>query len=189
MTQPSLRPQDVVILAKLLTHEGARPSFAQMGLDLSMSSSEAHASLKRLGQARLVVSDARGTKLNRRAIAEFIVHGVKYAFPAKRGEMTRGVPTSYAAPPLSQRIVAGREPPPVWPHPEGSTRGVALEPLYRSVPAAALRDAALYELLALIDALRDGRVRERMLAEQHLGARIVGKINERSKPQTARTRG
>jgi hypothetical protein len=36
------------------------------------------------------------------------------------------------------------------------------------VPEAALRDPALYEKLALVDALRDGRVRERKLAEQEL---------------------
>ena len=38
------------------------------------------------------------------AVEEFLLHGVKYAFPAKRGEVTRGVPTSYAAAPLSRRL-------------------------------------------------------------------------------------
>jgi hypothetical protein len=54
----------------------------------------------------------------------------------------------------------------VWPFPEGEHRGVTLEPLYKSAPAA-LRDPFLYELLALIDALREGRVRERKLAERN----------------------
>ena len=36
------------------------------------------------------------------------------------------------------------------------------------VPVAALRDPMLYKYLALVDAIRDGRARERKLAEQEL---------------------
>jgi hypothetical protein len=144
---------------------------AEVGADLSISASEVHAALKRLERARLVASDPTGSRPLLQAVEEFLVHGVKYAFPAKRGEVTRGVPTSYAAPPLKGKL-ASDDLPPVWPHPEGDVRGVALEPLYRSVPTAALRDPALYELLALIDAIREGRARERKLAEDELRARV-----------------
>jgi hypothetical protein len=106
------------------------------------------------------------------AVEEFLVHGLKYTFPAERGEMTRGVPTSYAAEPLKKLIAAGNDPVPVWPYLEGTARGVSFSPLYKAVPIAALRDPALYELLALADALRDGRVRERKLAEQELIKRL-----------------
>ena len=51
-------------------------------------------------------------------------------------------------------------------------RGVTFEPLHKSAPAAARKDPALYELLALIDAVRDGRVRERKLAEKELSTRF-----------------
>jgi hypothetical protein len=51
--------------------------------------------------------------------------------------------------------------PPVWPHPEGGTRGQGLRPIYMSVPDASLRDAELYEWMALLDAIRSGRARER----------------------------
>jgi hypothetical protein len=51
-------------------------------------------------------------------------------------------------------------------------RGVTFEPLHKSAPAAARKDPALYELLALIDAVRDGRVRERKLAEKELSTRL-----------------
>jgi hypothetical protein len=44
--------------------------------------------------------------------------------------------------------------------------------LYKSVPHAVLRDPALYELLALVDAIRDGRARERNLAERDLVHRL-----------------
>jgi hypothetical protein len=40
------------------------------------------------------------------------------------------------------------------------------------VPHAALRDPALYELLALVDAIRDGRASERNLAERDLVRRL-----------------
>jgi len=36
-----------------------------------------------------------------------------------------------------------------------------------------MRDPQLYELLALLDALRDGRARERALAAKELGSRLV----------------
>jgi hypothetical protein len=106
-----------------------------------------------------------------KAVEEFLIHGVKYAFPVQRGEATRGMATAHAAPPLKAQIAEG-DLPPVWPAAEGDVRGVTLEPLHRAVPKAARKDPALYELLALIDALRDGRVRERRLAEKELGARL-----------------
>lgn len=107
-----------------------------------------------------------------KAVEEFLVHGVKYAFPVQRGETTRGTPTAYAAPPLNDQIADNGDLPPVWPDPDGEVRGVTLEPLHKAAPKAARKDPALHELLALIDALRDGRVRERQLAEKELITRL-----------------
>jgi hypothetical protein len=166
----SLLPQDVVVLAKLISGRGLRPPLAQLATDLSLSVSQVHLSMKRLEQSRLIESGRGGPVL--RSVEEFLLHGVKYVFPARRGEMTRGVPTAYAAPPLSRHIVAGADLPPVWPDADGSVRGVTLEPLHKIAPRAAKKDPVLYELLALIDALRDGRVRERRLAERELSARL-----------------
>ena len=128
MPQPSLRPQDILVLVKLLSYQGRRPPMAQMALELSISSSEVHAALKRLVVSRLVSNDANGNRPLLEAVEEFLVHGVKFAFPARRGEVTRGVPTSYAAPPLNKEFESGSELPPVWPYPEGQHRGVSLEP-------------------------------------------------------------
>ena len=107
-----------------------------------------------------------------KAVEEFLIHGVKYAFPVHRGEATRGDPTAYATPPLSSQIVDNGDLPPVWPDPDGEVRGATLEPLHKAAPKAARKDPALHEVLALIDALRDGRVRERRLAEKELSARL-----------------
>jgi hypothetical protein len=62
--------------------------------------------------------------------------------------------------------------PPVWPDSEGGVRGVTFEPLHKAATKGSRRDPVLHELLALVDALRDGRVRERQLAEKELSARL-----------------
>jgi hypothetical protein len=77
-------------------------------------------------------------------------------------------------PPLNKEIAQGNDPPPVWPHAQGKVRGYGLKPLYKSVPLAAERDPELYELLALVDAIRDGRARERALATREIEARLGG---------------
>ena len=102
----------------------------------------------------------------------FLQHGVRYCFPATHGAMTRGMPTSYAAPPMLALIVQPNEAPPVWPHKTGTVRGAAFYPLYPTVPDAALRNPALYELLVLVDAIRGGSLRERALAIAELDKRL-----------------
>ena len=86
---------------------------------------------------------------NNSNLKEFLIHGVKYAFPVERGGPTRGIPTAEAAPPLNRNFPQDFPLPPVWPYAEGPLRGIAFSPLYKNVPQAALRDPKLYELLAL----------------------------------------
>lgn len=165
-----LLSQDVVVLAKLVSYGGGRPSIAQVAGDLTLSPSQVHASLRRLERSRLI--DTQTGRPPLKAVEEFLIHGVKYAFPVQRGETTRGMPTAFAAPPLRDQIADNSDLPPVWPDPDGEVRGATLEPLHKVAPKAARKDPALYELLALVDALRDGRVRERQLAEKELSARL-----------------
>ena len=162
-------PQDVVVLAKLVSYGSARPALAQMASDLSLSTSQVHASIRRLERSRLV--DAQTGRPILSAVEEFFVHAVKYVFPPERGESTRGIPTAHAAPPLAKRIVQSG-PAPVWPDAEGTVRGLTLQPLHKIAPAASRRDPALYDLLTLVDAVRDGRARERKLAEKELAVRL-----------------
>lgn len=160
---------------------GFRGPYAQLAGELAMSTSEVHASVKRAQSAKLIHGPELRNRPNLAALEEFLVHGLKYAFPAERGEFTRGVPTSYAAEPLRDVIAKGNEPIPVWPYPQGKERGIAFEPLYKTAAGAALRDPAFYEYLVLVDALRDGRARERKYAEQELHRRFE-KANGQSKP-------
>lgn len=169
-----LKPQDVVVAAKLLGYRDFKPKQSELAAELSLSSSEIHNSLRRLRVARLIHSPKLGGAPVLESIKEFFVHGVKYAFPAQRGELTRGLPTSYAAEPLRAQIAPDNEPPPVWPFSKGPVRGMSLTPLYKGAPDAAIRDPRLYEILALLDALRDGRARERKIAERELLKRLEG---------------
>ena len=146
-------------------------SYAMLGFQLGLSPSMAHSAMRRARKEGLL--HPLENIPNKAALAEFLVHGVRYVFPAELGTLTRGMPTSYAAPPLSKQFSgAGHDDVPVWPDPEGETRGVALKPLYRSVPKAAREDVNLYEWLALVDALRAGRARERELAAKIIGSRL-----------------
>ena len=93
-----LKPQDIVVALKLCTYERKRPPMSMIAADRSMSPSEIHAAIKRLRQARLLHGPEMQEKPDLSALEEFLLHGVKYAFPAEHGPVTRGLATSFAAP-------------------------------------------------------------------------------------------
>jgi hypothetical protein len=179
----ALKPQDVVVLLKLAEMRDRRATYAQLSKDLFMSASEVHASIQRAKAARLLQSSDLGDRPDFRALQEFLIHGVKYAFPVQKGSITRGVPTGAAAAPLSEKLTQ-EDPAPVWPFEEGERRGYAFSPLHKSVARAALRDRGLYEMLALVDAIRDGRARERELAQRELSERLADRLGaDRTNPE------
>ncbi len=176
-----LRPQDVVVVLKFLASPPKSWTYAELAQELSMSPSQVFRSVDRAEVAHLLerspMPPPSGDYVqpfapNRANLKEFLVHGVKYAFPVHRGGLVRGKPTAHAAPPLNEHLAQSFDPPPVWPYAEGSVRGTEFSPLYKNVPAAAQRDPKLYELLALVDAIRDGRAREREIAIRELTSRI-----------------
>jgi len=143
-----------------------------LSVDLFMSPSEVHAGIHRALGANLAVKIIDRLIPAARSLEEFVTHGIRYVFVPDRGEMTRGMPTLHAGPPLSQMIVPSNDPPPVWPDPEGNVRGQSFSPLYKSVPKAAREDRQLYELLVLTDAIRGGRTREREIAIKEMSKRL-----------------
>ena len=167
-----LKPQDIVVLLKLVVIGCRHWSYNSLANELAMSPAEVHAGIKRCIAAKLF--DQHRKVPIKSALQEFLAHGIKYAFPPDRGTMVRGIPTGFAAPPLSQQIVQSSDEPPVWPDPEGKVKGYSFSPLYKSVPKAVADDQALYEMLALVDAIRDGRARERELAVKELAVRLGG---------------
>lgn len=170
--QVALKPQDLLVVFKMVSDRGRLHSYAGLAKSLEISVSEGHACIQRLAQSRLVAIDENGFRLIGSLIYEFIVYGAVYCFPPVMGSVTRGVPTGYAASPLKELINQPAEFPPVWPDAQGLTRGIALYPLYPSVPNAIKADVKLYENLALFDALRAGAAREREIAKDLLRERL-----------------
>jgi hypothetical protein len=167
-----LKPQDLAVALKLVTLDGKIPSYAALAKLLRLSQFEVHAAVQRLLAARLVVERDGAVRPSMAAIRAFVINGAPYAYPPVRGEATIGFPTAYAVSPLKSKVQASDALPPVWPHPDGTTRGDALLPLYGKLPLAAGDDPKLYELLALFDALRIGQAREREMARKLLEERL-----------------
>ncbi len=171
-----LKPQDYAILLKLLAHYKQSLPQRQLAEELGISLAEINAGVKRLKNAGLLRSSEQSRQLVpvRMAAAELLVHGIKYLFPGKLGHYTRGMPTSVGAPIFQDKIMLGEDPIPVWPDANGESKGLALEPIHPAIPGALHKhpDAKFYEWLVLVDALRQGRAREREIAERLIRQRL-----------------
>lgn len=135
-----------------------------------VSKSEVSGALRRCTQVGLAKAE-RGTgfpRANTRALYGFVMNGLKYVFPARPGPLVRGIPTAHAAPVLAGRLFSAGEHFHVWEDALGRVQGQRVEPLYRSVPYAVRRDAELYAMLALVDAVRLGQERESAVAGELL---------------------
>ena len=163
-----MKPQDVVLLLKVTAMNSDKWQQIPTAAALGMSQSEISEAVKRLKFSGLL--DPKGKKVMKSSLLEFLQYGLRFVFPQKPGAVVRGVPTSHSASPLKEEIKSSEHY--VWPYAKGSLRGHSITPLYPSVPEAVLQDAAFHELLALVDALRVGRARERELALEELKKRL-----------------
>lgn len=168
-----LKSQDIVVLLKV----AGRPEWtiASVADELGLARSAVHRSVERSIEAHLMSGHRRDVNAN--AVEELLVHASRYLFPARLGGPARGLPTAWSAPPLARLLADVDQDALVWADAEGTSRGIALEPLHSSVPAAAGADAVLHERLALVDALRAGgpRIRREATAalHEHLSARAA----------------
>ncbi|MBI5883979.1 MAG: hypothetical protein HZB91_12845 [Elusimicrobia bacterium] len=165
-----MKPQDVLILLQIACWKERDWLSIDLARELRISTAEVSMALERTRRAGLL--DRQKRKVVKAALLEFVLHAVKYVFPAEPGPLCRGIPTAHSAQPLAKRIVSEDNDQYVWPHDDGDIRGQAISPLYKTAPDAARKDRNLYELLALIDALRVGRARERTLAAQEIERRL-----------------
>jgi hypothetical protein len=166
--QPCLKPQDLLVALKIVTAENQALTFAQLAQQLSMSASEAHSATQRAMTSRLLEYRDGILTANRTSLREFLVHGLRYAFPAVEGPTARGMPTGISAPHHRGLFDQSKSLPWVWPDAQGQARGPSLCPLYPSVPSACREDDVLYRMLTTLDALRAGAARERGFAQQEL---------------------
>lgn len=159
-----MRPQDVAVLLKIVALGSGLWLARDLAMALRLSPAEVSNSLKRSAMAGLL--DATRRKVAKADLLDFLRHGLPYVFPVQPGGSVRGVPTAHSAAPLAARFLSDE--PYVWPSAKGSAKGQAIRPLYPGAVDAALEDADLYRLLALTDALRVGRTRERAEAAKEL---------------------
>ncbi len=165
-----IKPQDLLILLKITCWKDRQWRAIDLSRELNISPAEVSMALERARGVGFLDSEKR--RVMKAPLLEFLVHAVKYVFPAEPGPLCRGIPTSHGAPPLANRIVSEESDQYVWPHDEGEVRGQEISPLYPTAPDAARRDPKLYELLALTDALRVGRARERGIAAKGIESRL-----------------
>lgn len=164
-----LKGEDLIVLLKLAS-TGGSGTLRDLQAQTAIPRTVIHRSIGRLMQAGLLDAD-RSVNLSR--AEEFLIHGMSYVFPPVQEGATRGIPTAWAAPPLKDELAAPQEPPPVWPDPEGQTRGIALQPLHPAATKIHHLDPQLAEQLALLDALRLPGPRLRKLAAKLLHERLT----------------
>lgn len=163
-----MKPQDLVILLKIIILGDRDWRLTDLATSLFLSQSEISKSLDRLAKSGLI--DVTKSIPAKSALYDLIISGVRYIFPVCPGGIIKGVPTSHSAPPLDKMIVSGTKY--VWPYIEGKVKGESIEPLYEKLPNACLSDSELYEIVALVDALRVGKVREQEIAKKELKKRF-----------------
>lgn len=166
-----LKKQDILILLKIITNKEVPFVMKDIAKALGISPSQVTESLERCKNCGLI--DASKQKVQKLALKELLVHGIRYVFPAIQGSRVRGVPTAHYASPMKELIVASDNDMLVWPHPRGTHKGFSITPLYRTVPEIVQHDEELYQLLALIDCIRIGRRREVELATKELEKRLA----------------
>ena len=152
-----MRLHDIVVLLKIAAKKDVPWLMKDLAIELGISGSEISESLHRSSLAGLITKDKQ--QLMKLSILDFLEHGLRYVYPQQPGAKVRGVPTAHAAAPLSELILSDEAY--VWPYGEGKVRGESIEPLHPKVPEACLRDSEFYEYMALCDALRVGRAREK----------------------------
>ena len=164
-----LQPVDIAV-AYLAAYQqlAAGWSPARVQRDLQVPWSSLNLSLGRLSDAGVV----RGGRPSRQALAT-LLPALQSLLPIgpSDGVATMGVPTGASSPGLGEQLVVAV--PQVWAHSDGRVRGVAVQPLFRTIPDIALHDEGLHRLFGALDAARSGRAREYRLAREVL-AELTG---------------
>ena len=167
-----MKPQDILILLKIISLEEKPWSQVTLANELFMSQSEISQSIARSKFAGLL--HITGKKVYSLSLMEFLQYGIRFVFPQKPGPVVRGVPTAHSVPPLNTIIRS--EESYVWPSAKGTVRGHSILPLYKSAVNAVKLDQKLYIFLALVDALRVGKAREKEIAVSELKRRILNEV-------------
>jgi DNA-binding Lrp family transcriptional regulator len=162
----ALRGQDIVIAAGLFALREATAAQSELSRALGIPRSRVSESVRRLADNGLYSRALGGLRFAR--FLDYLVNGLPWMFPARPGEVVRGIPTSHAGPVLNELIASSR--PFVWPSEDGDALGRAVEPVHRHALNVARVLPEAYQLLSLADGIRVGRVREKRMAAEALEA-------------------
>jgi len=162
--QITIRPQDIVVLIKLIVLGKKNISWLKKDLadELCLSNSEITKVFVRLQATGLF--SANSNVIQRTTFYEFLIYGLKITFPPFIGSETRGVLTGVNA--LKEGGIRGTNY--VWESYEGQHRGISVSPLYPDIVLAAKKDDLLYQALCACDMLRVGQTREVNFAREWL---------------------
>lgn len=155
-----MRPQDIVVLLKVIINGDQPWQNKDLAIALFLSPAEISLSFQRSVMAGLIDRGKKG--VHRQTLMEFIEFGLHVVFPVVPGGIVNGLATAHSHPYIQQYIKSERVY--VWPDAMGKQRGETILPLYDNVVHAAMADPELYKMLALIDVIRVGKVRELKIA-------------------------
>lgn len=164
-----MRPQDIAVLLKIISIGSTAWQYRMLADSLFIPVSEVSTSLKRSDKAGLINLATR--KVYRQSFMDFLIYGLRYVFPTSPAAMVTGIATAHSYSFFQQLFSA--ELAYAWPYEDGNIQGLKIEPLYSKAPKAALQDETLYKLLASIDILRVGKVRELNAATEELKKMIL----------------
>ncbi len=160
-----MKPQDVLITLKIISFNSDDWRIIDIAYNLHLSSSEVHDGINRLHQSEIMHMRKHVVKSH---FVEFLIHGIKYCFPAILGMKSRGILTTHSSEFFKKIISDKKMDNYVWPSENGNATGISVNPLYKSVPEFVQKDRFMYEYLSYIDAIRIGRKRERAYAEKQI---------------------
>ncbi len=164
----AIKSQDILIMLYLVIQPNAWVQI-EIAKALMISPAEVSNAIGRLVVAGFINSEKN--RVNRLALREFLIGGLKYTFPAEVGTKVRGIATAHSASPIKEKITEGDDNY-VWSYYLGTRRGYGLKPLYKTVPKIVNNNPSLYELLVIADTLRIGKVREIEIAIEELDKRL-----------------
>ena len=170
-----LKGQDIAVLIKLLLKLNFKEKieFKNIAHELYISQSEVTKGIKRLENSKLLTRYSDDSiELHKHEALELFVHGVKYFFPAEINIATRGMAAAYSAPCFKEIILS--EETYVLPYIDGDIKGLALTPIYKTLPNALDRtpDENFYKIISALDLIRVGGKRENNISKEILGKYI-----------------
>lgn len=183
-----LKGQDVVLLILLHLRNPVSWTYATLSQALGISASQCHLAMRRLQKVRLVSENPErfpAWSVSPANFREYLIHALKYDFPAEVGPVVRGIPTVHRVRFADRNFFNDSRSPDdvgeyVWPHPKGTLKGDGLKPIHpcqfqllqnwRQAELGPTED--IYRFLIGIDLIRIGKPGDRKWAIEWLQDRI-----------------